>query len=568
MFKLFDLKTIEELISQCLIKISTLLDYEVVKLFSYNSEKNCIILKNEYNQDNIKYESLFSNSDYLYKKLANSFFSLVLIKKNIINYYSESNFEQGNYLPYIKNIKSEIYIPLLFTDNCITGCLYLGSFSNNGVKTKEELINDDVKNEILKLNSMYQMLYRSSIEMREFLNIIQILTEIVRNKEPFMVTHPYNVAQWAIAIAKQINMEKDKLLDLYFASVLHDVGKLYISEEILNKSSPLSETEYSIIKRHSIYSYNIINSLPKFGKHLSHIAKIVRHHHERYDGDGYPDELKKEDIPLESRIIAVADAVDAMLSVYSYKKSRSLDFTIKELLNNKGSQFDPRITDAMIEILLKTKEIQENILDSPIIWSTLIINTDNKIYDVEGVISKEEKWYIFKTNTFDFNEIDKSSVKKISLYVKGKKNIIEYDVKLDFLDSANNRVFISTLTVKPSINTFEMLWSLRGILQLDSRNQIEISIYKIGGNCLSFTIDNSLYEIKNDKSPLLLKIIFEDNTSEIIAGEIIGRFKVVNTTYYQLKYVNVPDFVKDIIFRQLFKKQIEVRKLANKKNDN
>lgn len=551
--------TSKDYLIESLKKLSVSTKYQIVKLISFNSDKTHIIVKSQYYSDCIKTEKFFV-TQCLCKESSKSFFNLVIEEKKVLKYCKEN--QQNLYIPYIKDIENELYIPLVTNDNDIIGCLYLGTYDKT-LKNNEQICNFEVQQQILKINDCFQMLYKQQTETEEFFNVVQIISEIAKNKEPYMVTHPYNVALWATTIAKKLNLHNDKILILYVASLLHDIGKLYINKDILNKSSPLNEEEYDIVKKHSIYGYNIVSSLPRFGCSLSYIAKIVKHHHERYDGNGYPDQLKGHDIPLESRIIAVADAVDAMLSNDSYKETKNIDTVIKELMKNRGKQFDPDIANIMIQILSKTKEMDEDILSSPIIWSTITIVTEESIYTFDGTLVKYDSVYIFKTNIFDFSQIDKSQIKKISLYVKEKKNVIEYDIKLDYINFKNNRIYIADLKIKPIDDSFTMLWNLDGILYVDSNN-IEINIYKIGGNCLSFKISNSHSEIVNN-GILALRIIFEDSSTQIITGKITRKFQISDEYYYEYKYINTPDFIRDKIFRQLFKKQVEIRRLINQK---
>ncbi|HBT26233.1 MAG TPA: response regulator, partial [Pseudothermotoga sp.] len=139
----------------------------------------------------------------------------------------------------------------------------------------------------------------------------------------------------------------------YWASLIHDIGKLAIPREILRKPSKLSPHEYELVKKHPVVAAEL---LEKAG--LSDIAKIVRHHHERYDGSGYPDGLRGEQIPVESKIISVVDAFDAMTSDRPYRPRLSKEDAIKEIKMNSGTQFDPVVVNVFLKIM--EQEIDKN----------------------------------------------------------------------------------------------------------------------------------------------------------------------------------------------------------------
>ncbi|HOA98245.1 MAG TPA: HD domain-containing phosphohydrolase, partial [Acetivibrio saccincola] len=138
---------------------------------------------------------------------------------------------------------------------------------------------------------------------------------------------------------------------LKIAALLHDIGKVEVPEEILNKSEPLTGSERSLLRQHPNYSINILEPLAD----KKSLIDTIKYHHERYDGKGYPHGIKGDEIPLEARILCVADAYDAMLSNRPYRKGMKKEEAIEELLAKSGTQFDPLIVDTFINILLNEK---------------------------------------------------------------------------------------------------------------------------------------------------------------------------------------------------------------------
>lgn len=176
---------------------------------------------------------------------------------------------------------------------------------------------------------------------------IKAFVQAIEAKDSYTRGHSENVAEYAIAIAAKMNLSNDQIELLQTAALLHDIGKIGIKEDVLNKPDRLTPEEYDHIKEHPIISSQIINHIPM----LEEVGVIIRHHHERYDGNGYPDGLKGEAIPLGSRILAVADTFDAMTSNRTYRNATPVETAKGELLKNAGTQFDPQIVGFFVELL-------------------------------------------------------------------------------------------------------------------------------------------------------------------------------------------------------------------------
>ena len=178
------------------------------------------------------------------------------------------------------------------------------------------------------------------------LETLSSLAHVIDAKDHYTNGHSFRVAAYSKGIAEELGMNYSECEQIYFAGLIHDVGKIGINEKILTKPGHLNEDEYQIIKSHSQLGGDILKGIKEFPI----FEKVARSHHERYDGSGYPDKLKGEEIPFEARIVAIADTFDAMTSDRSYRKALNDEVAIKELIKYKGSQFDPQLVDIFIKL--------------------------------------------------------------------------------------------------------------------------------------------------------------------------------------------------------------------------
>jgi PAS domain S-box-containing protein/putative nucleotidyltransferase with HDIG domain len=190
-----------------------------------------------------------------------------------------------------------------------------------------------------------------------YLKTVQSLVSVVEAKDEYTESHSIRVAKYSSFIASEMKLPKSFIEDIWVAGVLHDIGKIGISDMILNKSDFLTTEEYDIIKQHPDIAYRIVSKIG-LGED---IVKAIRYHHERYDGKGYPDMLKGEEIPVMAAIISVADAFDAITSNRPYRKSRSLMQGINEITTHRGTQFNPAVVQVMEKAFLLKQEVFEKI---------------------------------------------------------------------------------------------------------------------------------------------------------------------------------------------------------------
>jgi putative nucleotidyltransferase with HDIG domain len=182
----------------------------------------------------------------------------------------------------------------------------------------------------------------------EHLELVTALANALDSRDTYTSDHSKNVAKYSLQIAEKMKLSKVECNHIHIGALLHDIGKIGIPEHILLKPGKLTNEEFNILKGHTKIGYEMIKHVKSFEK--NGVLDIVLYHHERYDGKGYPTAIKGKQIPLFARIVAVADAFDAMTSKRVYRNELDLEFALAEVERNKGAQFDPQIAELFLSL--------------------------------------------------------------------------------------------------------------------------------------------------------------------------------------------------------------------------
>lgn len=187
-------------------------------------------------------------------------------------------------------------------------------------------------------------------------SVLSSLVAVVKTRDKYTDEHSHNVAKYALAVAKSMNLSEEDCSHIYMGCQLHDLGKVYIPNSVLNKNSSLTDEEYEIMKAHPQQGYEVITKLDIF--HGTSVADIVRYHHERVDGTGYPLGLKQHEIPIEARIVAVCDAYDAMTTNRSYREAMQPEEALSIIRASAGSHFDPLVVEHFMNCMNSSHEFE------------------------------------------------------------------------------------------------------------------------------------------------------------------------------------------------------------------
>ncbi|MBZ9633495.1 HD-GYP domain-containing protein [Clostridium sp. FP1] len=188
----------------------------------------------------------------------------------------------------------------------------------------------------------------------QYVQTVDALMLAMEARDKYTEGHSKRVAEISANIAKELKYNDWKIEQLNMAALLHDVGKIGINDRILNKPGKLSTEEFDIIKTHPLIGYNILKDI----KNLENVLPIIRNHHEQYDGNGYPDGKKVEELSLDVFIVQLADSIDAMSTDRPYRKALNNDMVIEEVKKYSGTQFHPKVVAAYFKVLEKQKKVK------------------------------------------------------------------------------------------------------------------------------------------------------------------------------------------------------------------
>ncbi|SHJ02980.1 HDIG domain-containing protein [Dethiosulfatibacter aminovorans DSM 17477] len=227
--------------------------------------------------------------------------------------------------------------------------------------------------------------FKLYVDMRaNYYDTVKALINTIEAKDPYTSGHAARVGKYAVAIAKEMKLKPSQIDTIKNAALLHDIGKIGVNDNVLNKKERLTDEEFDIIKSHPSVGYDIIKDIG----FLHNVMDIVKHHHERWDGTGYPDGLSGEDLPLETTILTVADSFDAMVTDRPYRKALSVETALGEIVRCAGTQFNPGIVAVSIKVLQRyEKDIESVNREIEIKSKALAAITD----DTETVHKKDDK---------------------------------------------------------------------------------------------------------------------------------------------------------------------------------
>ncbi len=328
----------EEVFKQCLSGLGALVDCDYVSIATFDSER-----------DEFKVEdSLFSNTLTVDKRIIplDSTIPKEAVLSKISRYCPDMKDEDlliGDQWLKEKGIRSLLIVPLIAKGSPV-GVLNIGSLQRDRFNKNDIELAGQYGLQIAI--AIYNANLYEGMNML-FMDTITSLSSVIDTKSPWTQAHSTGAVKYAISIAMEMGLDESFIKDLRIAALLHDIGKVGIDSAILNKPSTLSTEEFELVKQHPLKSVSILEPVTE----LKNIIPIIKHHHEWWDGTGYPAGLSGNMIPLVARIICVADAFDSMRTNRPYRRALSLEEAKEELIKFSGKQFDPQVAAVFIRVL-------------------------------------------------------------------------------------------------------------------------------------------------------------------------------------------------------------------------
>jgi putative nucleotidyltransferase with HDIG domain len=313
-------------------------------------------------------------------------------------------------------------------------------------------------------------------KLENYKEILYALVDMIEKRDPYTAGHSKRVALYSKKIAEKMHFTKVRCNLIYEAAILHDIGKIVIPDAVLLKPSSLNNIEYELIKKHSSIGYDLLSKINNFKE----IANIIHYHHERVDGFGYPSGLKGEEIPIESKVLAVADAFDAMTTNRIYGKKKSIEDSLKELTFYKNSMYDSQIVDIAIDVLSKLK-LDENISQNPITqmenarFSYFYNDQLTQVYNIDYL-----DFILNRKIIEDYNYLNVLSLKNFSMFNK-KNGWLSGDDYLKNVAIILKNIFLDSdnLIFRIFGDDFLILSKIKHNIDLDDFSLLDDSIIKI-----------------------------------------------------------------------------------------
>lgn len=498
------------------------------------------------------FKKYITENPFLFKK---SFTHIHMVKSSDIQAFFPSITFEENKQFLILSIRNPIVKDSIYIASVVT------SIENTSI---EELLNNFNFNHIEHFCFNMQAVISN---YEKLFYLIDVFSEMLYSKDPYMSYSMTNVANWCNKISSKMELSPRDQVVLYIAALFRDVGNLFIPDHILHKPAKLTEEEYALVKSHTIKGYYVLKSMLYGMTFFNDVPDIIKYHHERYDGNGYPQQLASDEIPLLSRILSVADTIDAMMSKKLYRDSFSTHSIVHELNVNAYSKYDPKVVGAAVELLAKQgKEL--------------------KVYDFDTEGSR------FITNaslSFYYRTYDNMNTIQGNLVIKDEMATFILNSSSNFKQEWEKiRIFIPTISFFENNNFYEFKCKIKNItdtdieltdikyystdkffsLKLNKELYLETPLGKLSANTINIGGDTVVFRVNQDiaestiGNSIIMKIRFD---SEIIINTHIGwiqtrlirKYLSGNEVVYVCRYIDISDAQRDSILKFLFKKQIQ-----------
>lgn len=486
---------------------------------------------------------------------------------------SHPDFSNVHFLQYNDQAKHEsIFCAMVLNpimgDEVVVGAWFVKFDYNTALLHRERYLDDF---NFHYLEQMIHHLQMVIINYEKLYYIIDIYTELLMHKDRFMPYHMTNVANWCMLMAGELNLPYREQMVIYIAALIHDIGKLFVPDEFINRPGGLSEEEFRLMKQHPEKGYQMAIASLYGMTFFQEVPTVIRSHHERYDGRGYPQGLKGSEIPYLSRILTLADTTDAMMSRRAYKDKVGVDEIIREISRQAGRQFDPVLAEYMVKLLVEQSAAHQ---EATIANTHFVPQASLNFYyrDIKhqltitgNLVVKEGKAKMIVHNGYQHLEtVETEHVHRCTLSYYQMTDFVEFTV--DFEGHIKDQVFLGNLKPIPTDKYFSIIWDGAFTVESPSLTKSEVRFVKLGGDSIVFEakeqLASELEQYRGEVFSANIDLQVEETIAHVdLDFKIVKYYSFSNQTTFIGKYLNISTGDRDRILRMLFKKQMLLKQL-------
>jgi hypothetical protein len=443
----------------------------------------------------------------------------------------------------------EAFIPLFTGSTNVAGVVYMAKQSGEASLPRGEAY----------LNGMRQLLYILERELNEgalqdkLNKTVLMLLEIANKKEPMMMSGAYQMMHWSVRIARQMQLAEGDIHKLQLAALMESLGKIYQDGESPPESGDTPDGMEDA-RRLVTNSHRLALRLGRIFE-LSDIPEIILRIFERPDGTGEPDGLSGEGIPFLSRVLAVADAVSRMFAAKPV--ARTLEEIVEFVKSGAGSQFDARVADAALTLLIEKQTGDADLFSGMGSYATLSVTLEKQAeltIQLYGQVRKIQTLHVFYPLE-KMPSIDPGAVSECALYLDVNERIIRFDAHVQQI--LPDRILLSRVEPTQTDDVYSVLWYMDGTLITSDKKIYDVYISILGGDYMDFYI-------LNDQNPPtaasgIVKAALKEGAEVFLPGIVTFRQTMRDRTFFRFQYTNMTEASRQAVFSAMFKKQLEMR---------
>lgn len=529
-------------------------NYDIIKIFCVDSSSQAVYESNSIDKSSIDLEE----DAFSYERLEKIILLLTAVGDTVVFNQNQNVYCKQNYDKINKQFSIEIFVPIFDYNSETAGFIYLAKKDGLPAGLSQPKITNGI-------NQLIHMMEKNILSFKinqSLYDTVLLMCEIINAKEPYLIGNLYAISYWAGKIAKYLKLPAGDVQKLQLVTLMHDLGKIYIDDKILNKKGKLTAQEYEVMKTRVMHSYEIALKLSQLYE-LDDIPQIILSYQERIDGKGYPNGITGDNIPILSKILLVSKALVSMLTNTQYRNAKPIDEIIQEFKIYSNTQFDAAVAEAAILLLIYEKDEYKDCFEGigNYVTMNIVLEGNDSGITLWGNMRKTGKTYAFspvgKIPDFEFGKVKSSDI-----YLNINERIYHFKPVMQKLSL--NKLVMSDIKIQNQDKSVAIKWFMEGIFIPKATGPIKVFITLFGGDFLDFYVFHAQVPDPLVSGIVLISLIEGKDTQ--LPGVIVFRQQLDDKVFYRFKYENVPSSVSREVFSGIFRKQLEVRNLIKDTN--